>query len=147
MTIIVSLACTFNVISSRINVPRRSGLDFRWLVSVMTVLLISSSNGTTDCPCSSRRTANVSAGTLMQIYGETYAAPTQRDQTSQSSKTRRHCRRQKWHWNEEEYGHGPWRNPKPRMTVLTRPSSNLMLCCVRSTSVQHILTKVTKCLW
>jgi hypothetical protein len=34
----------------------------------------------------------------------------------------------KWSWNEQKYGYGFQRGPKPRMTVLAKASSKLGVC-------------------
>jgi hypothetical protein len=45
-----------------------------------------------------------------------------------SLKRRPGFKARKWSWKEHIYGHGSRRDPKPRMTVLSKASSKLLLC-------------------
>jgi hypothetical protein len=68
----------------------------------------------------------VSAGELVQNYGVTNVAPTQKDKPFLSTKRRPHLQTYKPSWNEHETGHGFQPGSKPKMAVLTRASSNLL---------------------
>jgi hypothetical protein len=45
-----------------------------------------------------------------------------------SSKRRTHFETSKWSWKEQKYGRGSRRGPKPRMIVLAKAISKLLLC-------------------
>jgi hypothetical protein len=61
-------------------------------------------------------------------YGTTNVAPTQKDQPLLSSKRWPYLQTRTWSWNEQKFGHKSTRGPKPGTTVLTRTSSNLLIC-------------------
>jgi hypothetical protein len=48
------------------------------------------------------------------------------DQPLLSSKRKHHFKTHKWSWNEQKYGHGSRRGPKPRLIVLARANSKLL---------------------
>jgi hypothetical protein len=83
----------------------------------------------------------VSAGTLVLNYGvQKEWRLLGKTNLLLSSKTRPRFRTHNWSWNEQKYDHVFRRGPQPRMAMLSKASTELLLCSGRYSEGQQQIT-------